>query len=177
MTEPFLGEIQIFGFNFPPSAWAFANGQALPISQNAALFSLFGTNFGGNGQTNFLLPNLIGRGPVNQGQGPNLTNRVIGATFGEFDVSLTINEIPNHSHTFQPSNPPGGATHTLAPKTGSGVTKFAPDLYVPNNPTPNATLAPNAVTQTGGNQPHANQQPYLSVNFCVALAGNFPSFN
>jgi len=176
MTEPFLGEIQIFGFNFPPYQWAVANGQTMPISQNAALFSLLGTNFGGNGQTSFMLPNLISRSPVSQGQGPGLTDRVIGAAFGEADVSLTVSEIPGHSHTFTPSNPPAGATKTLAPKAGSGVTKFAPDLYVPNNPRTNAIFAPTSVGMTGNSLPHSNQQPFLALNMCIALVGAFPTF-
>ncbi len=176
MTMPFLGEIQIFGFNFPPASWAFANGATLLIQQNAALYSLIGTTYGGNGSSTYQLPNLVGRAPVNQGQGPALTNRVIGETFGEFTVPLTINEMPLHSHTLTPSSAPAGATQTLTPKTGSGVSKFLPDLYVTNNPTPNATLAPTAVGPMGSNTPHANQQPYLAMNICMALSGAYPSF-
>ena len=177
MTSPFVGEIQIFGFNFAPYGWAFANGATVPISQNAPLFSLVGTTYGGNGQTTFQLPNLIGRTACSQGQGPGLSQRVIGEPFGELNVTLLTTEMPQHSHTFTPSDPPGGAARTLTPKTGSGLTGFTPDLYVTGNPQPNATLVVTAVATQGNSTPHENQQPLLSMNLCIAMQGVFPAFN
>jgi microcystin-dependent protein len=177
MTEPFVGEIQIFGFNFAPIDWAIANGATLAISQNTPLFSLIGTTYGGNGTSTFQLPNLIGRQPCSQGQGLGLSDRFIGEPFGEDNVALLVSQMPNHSHTFTPSNHGGTATLTAAPKQGSGVGKFAPDIYVPGNPATNASFAPAAVGIAGNGLPHNNQQPFLAVNMCIALYGVFPSFN
>jgi microcystin-dependent protein len=178
MTTPFLGEIQIFGFNFPPFQWAFANGGTLSVTQNAALFSLLGTTYGGNGTTGFMLPNLVGRGPCKQGQGPALTDRVLGENFGEFNAALPISSMPAHAHRMVANNPPAsGATVGPAPTAGAALARFAgTNALVPNNPAPNGTLAATAVTMAGGNVPHPNQQPYLAVNFCIALSGAFPSF-
>jgi microcystin-dependent protein len=177
MTTPFLGEIQIFGFQFAPHQWAFANGTALSVTQNAALFSLLGTTYGGNGTTNFLLPNLVGRGPCNQGKGTGLTDRVIGETFGEFNAALDVTSMPLHAHSVIASNPPPGVTAVPTPTAGAALARFAgSNALVAGNPTPNATLAAAAVTTAGGSIPHPNQQPYLALNFCIALNGAFPSF-
>jgi microcystin-dependent protein len=178
MTSPFTGEIQIFGFNFPPIGWAFANGATIAIQQNTFLFALIGTTYGGNGTTTFQLPNLVGRGPGGQGSGPGLTPRVIGETYGEFNVALINATMPPHLHTMVASNPPAGVTPVATATAGAALARFGgTDALVPNNPTPNATLAPAAVVVTGGSIPHPNQQPYLTVNFCIALNGVPPSFS
>ena len=124
MTTPFLGEIQIFGFPFAPFQWALANGTTMSIQQNAALYSLLGTNFGGNGTTNFLLPNLAGRAPCNQGQGPGLSQRVIGENFGAFNVALDITTMPSHQHPMVANNPPAGATPSATPVSGAELARF-----------------------------------------------------
>jgi microcystin-dependent protein len=175
MTTPFLGEIQIFGFNFAPYQWASANGVTLPIQQYAALFSLIGTQYGGNGTSTFQLPNLIGRAACNQGNGPGLSPRVIGEPFGEFNVGLTTSTIPPHSHTMIANEPPVAAVP--APVTGAAWAKFGgTSSLVVSNPPATVSFAPAAVNTTGGNIPHPNQQPYLALNFCIALYGAFPSF-
>jgi microcystin-dependent protein len=177
MTSPFVGEIQIFGFNFAPVQWAFANGPTLPISQFSALFSLLGTQYGGNGTSNFQLPNLVGRAACNQGGGSGITPRVVGETFGEFNVGLTIATMPAHNHTMIANNPPNGATSRPGPVAGAGLARFiGADPLVGPNAVPNTTFAVNAVNPAGGNIPHSNQQPYLALNFCIALSGVFPSF-
>jgi microcystin-dependent protein len=179
MTTPFLGEIQIFGFDFAPFQWAFANGGTIPVQQNATLFSLLGTSYGGNGTTNFMLPNLVGRGPCNQGQGPALSPRVLGQPFGEFNAALSISSMPAHAHRVVANGPPAsGTTIGPTPTVGAALAKFGgTDALVANNPASNTTLAANAVVLAGGNVPHPNQQPYLAINFCIALNGAFPQFN
>jgi microcystin-dependent protein len=175
MSSPFLGEIQIFGFNYPPYQWATANGATLSIQQFAALFSLLGTQYGGNGTSTFQLPNLIGRASCNQGTGPGLTQRPIGETFGEFNVALNTQTIPPHSHTMIANEPPVPAVP--APVAGAAWAKFAGTAaLVVGNPPATVSLAAAAVNPAGGNVPHANQQPYLALNFCIALSGVFPSF-
>jgi microcystin-dependent protein len=177
MTSPFVGEIQVFGFDFAPSQWAVANGATLSVSQNTALFSLLGTSYGGNGTSTFMLPNLIARGTCNQGTGGGLTSRTIGDTFGEFNVALTTSTMPAHSHTMIANNPPVGVTAVATPVAGAALAQFVgTGALVANNPTPNTTLSPNAVQVAGGNIAHPNQQPYLAVNFCIALVGAFPTF-
>jgi microcystin-dependent protein len=175
MTTPFLGEIQIFGFNFSPYQWAFANGTTVSVQQFAALFSLIGTEYGGNGTTNFQLPNLVGRAACNQGPGPGLTPREIGEVFGEFNVALTTQTIPAHSHNMIANAPPVAAVP--APVTGAAWAKFGgTTALVVNNPPATVSFHPAAVNTTGGNVPHPNQQPYLALNFCIALSGVYPSF-
>lgn len=178
MTEPFIGEIQLFGFNFNPRNWAFCNGATLPIAQNTALFSLLGTQYGGNGQTTFQLPNFAGRAGCQQGQGPGLTPRVIGESFGVNNVTLTSNEMPAHNHGFvlyaQNDNAKRSGTaasgNALSVSSSASVTSF-----LASEP-PNSTFAPNMIGAQGGGLPHQNQQPYLGMNFCIALQGVFPSF-
>lgn len=179
MTQPYIGEIQLFGFNFNPRGWAFANGATLPISQNTALFSLIGTIYGGNGQTTFQLPNLAGRAACEQGNGPGLTPRSLGETFGANTVALTANQIPQHTHGFVLYAQNNAARRSGTPSANSA-------LSVPTNPssttflpmgTANTQFAPNMLAPSaGGGQPHQNQQPYLGVNFCIALEGIYPSF-
>jgi microcystin-dependent protein len=180
MSNPFLSEIRIMSFNFPPKGWTFCNGALLPINQNQALFSLLGTTYGGNGQTNFGLPNLQGRVPVHMGSGFNL-----GQTGGEEAHTLTNTEMPTHVHTMQAAAvnaAAGTAGRTPASNksiaqghaaTSSGTVPV--NLYAQANPS--TTMAPQAITNTGGSQPHLNLQPFLVLSFCIALQGIFPSQN
>jgi microcystin-dependent protein len=155
------------GFNFPPKGWAQCNGQFLPINQNQALFSLLGTTYGGNGQTTFALPNLQGRVALHQGAGFTL-----GQTGGEQNHTLTISEMPQHIHFMSGTNDNGD---TVVP-TGNVLGGSPAQLYGP--PTSNlTTLIPSSVSSYGGSQPHNNMQPYLVLNFCIALQGAFPSQN
>ena len=171
MSEPFLSEVRMFSFNFPPKGWAFCNGQMLPINQNQALFSLLGTNFGGNGQTTFALPNLQGRVPIHTG--PSYPNP--GNSFGEAAHTLTQQEMPMHTHNVQ------GTTNAASSPTPLGNLLAAVDSSTFQNayaPAGNlAALAPGTVTNTGGSQAHENRMPYLAITFCIALVGIFPSQN
>lgn len=179
MTTPFIGEIQLFGFNYAPQGWAFANGALLPVSQNTALFSLLGTTYGGDGQTTFALPNLGGKTACHQGRGPGLTPRVMGAAFGEDSVSLQSQELPAHSHSLQLFRQPDpgklasspSAGDAIAPPAGRQTSAFAAGAAA------NAPFADNAIGGVGGSQPHENRQPYLALNFCIALSGVYPSFS
>lgn len=164
MSEPFLGEIKIVAFNFAPKGWALCNGQTLAIQQNQALFSLFGTMYGGNGQTTFGLPNLQGRAPVHFG-----SNITLGQVGGEESHTLNINEMAAHTHF--PSGNSGD------PNAGSaGGNTWAANAANPySSSAPNVTMSPTTITATGGSQPHNNMQPYLVLNFIVALQGLFPS--
>lgn len=163
MAEPFLSEIRIMSFNFPPKGWAFCNGQLLPINQNQALFSLLGTTFGGNGQTNFALPNLQGRTPIHVGAGHTL-----GEAAGAASHTVTINEMPEHSHALVATNNAG-----QTPLSPGKVLAAANNLY--GDATNLVTLHPSMVSNVGGSQPHLNLQPFLTLNFCIALQGIFPS--
>ncbi len=171
MSEPFLGEIKVVSFNFPPKGWAFCNGQLLPINQNQALFSILGTTFGGNGQTTFALPNLQGRVPVHVGTGTFGNNIVLGESAGEAAHTLTVSEMPAHIHTVVASNQaPNAASlagNTWASKSGN----------LPYAPTPNTTMSPAAIANTGSSQGHPNLSPYLVLNFVILLSGIFPSRN
>jgi len=166
MAEPFLSEIKIVSFNFPPKGWAFCNGQLLPINQNQALFSLLGTTYGGDGRVNFGLPNLQGRTPVHEGDGIGL-----GELGGEASHTLSVSEIPSHNHSANGS----GATSTVA-TPGSNFWGNA-GLASYSTATPNATMGATALGNAGGNQPHNNLQPYLVLNMIIALQGIFPSQN
>ena len=170
MAEPFLSEIRIFSFNFPPKGWAFCNGQLLPINQNQALFSLLGTTYGGNGQTNFALPNLRGRASIHEGSGFTL-----GQAGGQSAHTVTISEMPTHTH-FQNSNMCIGGNNinaTLGDPTSNYWANNGKAQYATN--TLDQVMHPSAVTNVGGSQPHNNMQPYLVLNFCIALQGIFPS--
>jgi len=163
MSEPFLSEIKIFPFNFPPKNWAFCNGQLLPINQNQALFSLLGTTYGGNGQTNFALPNLRGRIPIHMGSGFTL-----GEAGGSESNTLTLSQMPAHTHTLNASRDSANTPDPL-----NNFLASANSLYAdPSNLT---TLNPQTVSSVGGSQPHTNLQPFLVLNFCIALVGIFPS--
>jgi microcystin-dependent protein len=168
--DPFVAEIRIFPFNFAPKGWAFCDGQILPLSQNTALFSLLGTTYGGDGKSNFALPNMQGNAPMHPGQGPGLSLHDLGETGGSDTVSLLESEIPSHSHGFVTSQAdgisrlPGG---NLAANM-IGVNGYA----APSGG--NVTLSDNALAPAGGDQPHNNMQPYLTLNFCIALQGVYP---
>ena len=173
MADPFVAEIRIYPFNFAPRGWAFCDGQLLPISQNTALFSLLGTTYGGDGRSNFALPNLQGRAPMHPGQGPGLSLHDLGETGGTEKVTLLTAEIPMHSHALAASNEIGedrqAAGEAVARSTGGAL--YGP---VPAPPAALAALAPEALPVTGGSQPHNNLMPYLTLNFCIALQGVFP---
>src|SRR5262249_16649384 len=179
MSEPFLGEIKIISWNFPPKGWTFCNGQLLPINQNQALFSILGTTYGGNGQTTFGLPNLQGRMPTHVGSGI-----VLGEKGGETAHTLNISELAAHNHLVQGisgaanSNTPDPAGKVLAQSAGSGgspVQPFGANIYASGNP--NNVMNPGCIANTGGNQPHENMSPYLVLNFIIALQSIFPSQN
>ena len=172
MADPFLAEIRIFSFDFAPKGWALCNGQLLPINQNQALFSLLGTTFGGDGQTNFALPNLRGRVPNHVGSGHTL-----GEQGGEIAHTLSIAEMTQHLH-FLASNLAVIGANTNATQ-GSPTGNFWANTGKAHYSTSpgNAAMAPGAVTNVGGSQPHVNMQPYLALNFCIALQGIFPSRN
>jgi microcystin-dependent protein len=165
MSTPFLGEIRIFSFNFPPKGWAQCNGQLLPINQNQALFALLGTFYGGNGQTTFALPDFRGRAPIHQGQG-----YTIGQNGGEYSHTLNMAEMPQHTHLAA-----AAASANLASPAGNLPGKGTSQPFYATQP--NTTLNATSVTNTGGSQPHANIQPYLALNICIALQGIFPSQN
>lgn len=177
MTTPYVGEIQLFGFNFAPIEWAFCNGATLAIQQNTTLFALLGTQYGGNGQTTFQLPNLVGRAPCSQGQGLGLTQRTIGETFGENGVTLLTSQIPAHTHAltlFQQSDTGKRAGTPASGNALSAPTKASPFAA---NASANTPFAANSIGPAGGSQPHENRQPYLALNFCIALQGVFPQFD
>ncbi|HEX3152293.1 MAG TPA: tail fiber protein [Gemmataceae bacterium] len=174
--DPFLGEIRIFAGNFAPKNWALCNGQILPISQNTALFSLLGTNYGGNGTSNFALPNLQGCTAMDQGNGPGLTPRVVGETGGSQNVTLLVSNLPAHSHSFTGQsflgdlNPPGG-NYVAGNRSVFGY-------LVPGTPNSNIQpMNPAAIAPAGSGLPHNNMQPYLGINYIICMAGVFPSRN
>lgn len=170
MSDPFVAEIRIFPFNFAPRGWAFCDGQILPLSQNTALFALLGTTYGGDGKSNFALPNLQGSTPMQQGQGPGLSLRDLGETGGEPSVTLLQTEMPSHTHGVLAS----AATDSGVPTNnswGSGQKGFGSVYAVPP---PNAPMNPLGTSVAGGSQPHNNMMPYLGLNFCIALQGIFP---
>jgi len=179
MTDQFLGEIRCFGFNFAPIGWAVCNGQILPISQNTALFSLLGTQYGGNGTTNFALPNLQSCVPVGMGQGPGLSDYVMGETLGVESVSITFNEMGSHSHLLVGTS---SNANDQRPKTGSAfaTTTRAGSVSPGDNyyatPGPLLALSADTILAAGSSppQPHSNLQPYLTFNFCIAMVGIFP---
>jgi microcystin-dependent protein len=177
--DPFLGEIRCFAFNFAPYGWQQCNGQILPISQYAALFSILGTNYGGNGTSNFALPNLQGLVPIGQGQGLGLTLFDVGETGGEVTHTLSLNEMPSHTHGLNAKGGPGAVPTPVAGSYlaeghgGERASGFKVNLYTTN--TRSTTLSPNTVGFAGNSQPHNNMQPSLTMNWCIALAGVYPA--
>jgi microcystin-dependent protein len=169
MADPFVAEIRIFPFNFAPRGWAWCDGQLLPLSQNTALFSLLGTTYGGNGKSNFALPDLQGRAPMHPGQGPGLSLHDLGETGGSETVTLLESEIPSHSHGMRVSTDDGNSRNP-GPNSyiGAGNNLFA----APQNL---QMMAPESLAPAGGDQPHNNLQPYLTFYFCIALQGVFPA--
>ena len=172
MADPFVAEIRIFPFNFAPKGWAFCDGQILPLSQNTALFSLLGTTYGGDGKSNFALPNLQGNAPMHPGQGPGLSLHDLGETGGSETVSLLESEIPSHTHTLMATTQSGNQATPVANTIARGTTGFTP--YLPPAGAPLVAMSDNALAPAGGDQPHNNMQPYLTLNFCIALQGVFP---
>lgn len=172
MSDPFIGEIRMAGFNFAPNGWALCQGQLLSIAQNTALFALLGTQYGGNGQTTFGLPDLRGRLPIHYGQGPGLSQRFIGEVFGEEQVTLTPTQIPGHSHTLVAAS---DGVRSTAP-AGNLLASGEADLYSRDSAAPVA-MAATSIGPAGGSQPHGNLQPYLCMNFIIALTGIFPPRN
>ncbi len=172
MADPFVAEIRIFPFNFAPRGWAFCDGQLLPLSQNTALFSLLGTTYGGNGNSNFALPDLQGRAPMHPGQGPGLSLHDLGETGGSETVTLLESEIPSHTHREMAYSGDAADSRTPGPNASLGVP--SPGNLYDVTATPLSQMHPSAIAATGGDQPHNNLQPYLTFNFCIALQGVFP---
>lgn len=172
MSEPFLAEIRVFGFNFPPTGWAFCDGQIIPLSQNTALFALLGTNYGGNGTSNFALPNLQGSTVVGQGASTTGTQYFIGEASGSETVTLIQTEMPFHNHDVQASTTPAEQS---APTSSRSLARSTPgSVYQSVTNAGLANAAPEAVTSAGGGLPHNNMPPVLAMNFCIALQGVFP---
>ena len=163
MAEPFLSEIRIMSFSFPPKGWALCNGQLLPINQNQALFSLLGTTYGGDGRVNFALPDLQGRAPIHMGSGHTL-----GEKAGEQNHTLTMGEMPQHVHALNGTNANGAINNPNNAVIGAVNNMFSPSGGL-------VAFDPTSVTNVGGSQPHLNMQPYLVLSFCIALQGIFPS--
>ena len=167
MSEPFISEIRIVAFNFPPKGWAFCNGQILSIAQNTALFSLLGTTYGGNGQTTFALPDLRGRAPLSPGQGPGLASYSLGEVGGVESVTLLSTQMPAHTHAQPAAN---GQQTTNRP---NGAVPARGGVYADSGD--GAALDP--TSSAGGSQPHENRSPYLALNYIIALEGIYPSRN
>ena len=172
MADPFVAEIRIFSFNFAPKGWAMCNGQILPLSQNTALFSLLGTTYGGDGKSNFALPDLQGAAPMQHGQGQGLSLRDLGEVGGSESVTLLQSEMPSHTHTARAASLDFGELNAPNPQRSlaisSGVAAYQP------NTSGMVAMDPNALAPAGGSLPHTNMQPYLVLNFCIALQGIFP---
>lgn len=171
MSDPFVAEIRIFPFNFSPRGWAFCDGQLLPLSQNTALFSLLGTNYGGDGKSTFALPNLQGSVPIQSGQGAGLSPFDLGQQGGSQTVTLLISEMPAHNHLVQAS--PYPADYPL-PAPDTVLCQAAGDASYSTQTTPSAVMAYQSLSISGGNLPHNNLMPYLTLNFCIAIQGIYP---
>lgn len=168
MPEPFIAEIRIFAGNFAPRGWAFCNGQLLPISQNTALFSLIGTTYGGDGKSTTALPNLQGRAPMHPGRGPGLTARRLGERGGTETVTLSEAQLPNHNHVLEGSRELGDNLNPGGHYLGRGTAMYLP-------PQDLAPMAPQSLPSAGASQAHNNLQPFLTMNFIIALVGLYPS--
>lgn len=177
----FLGQIMMVGFNFAPKGWAMCHGQLLPINSNQALFSLLGTTYGGDGRTTFALPDLRGRCAVGMGQGPGLSNYTQGESAGQEQVTLTQTQMPNHAHTLGASSAVGTVSDPAGAVIANNQVTIERGKTVPASAfiqgSPNATMSPQAIQPTGGSQPHENRQPYIAMNYIIALEGIFPTRN
>jgi microcystin-dependent protein len=169
MSEPFVGEIRMFAGNFAPRGWAFCDGQLLAISQNDALFSLLGTIYGGDGRVTFGLPDARGRIPIHAGSGPGLTSRNLGSRGGSEQVTLTVNQLPAHTHAWSATNSPA----TSNSPAGAAPANATGDVYTSDFRAEN--MANNSISNMGGSQSHINLQPFLCINFIIALFGIYPS--
>lgn len=171
MADPFVAEIRLFPFNFSPRGWAWCDGQLMPLSQNTALFSLLGTTYGGNGKSNFALPDLQGRAPMHPGQGPGLSLHDLGEIGGSEAVTLLESEIPSHNHTLSTV---GGTPVSRDPTGAVWAGNARSPMLAYANGAADSLMAPDSISEAGGNQPHNNMQPYLTMYFCIALQGVFP---
>lgn len=171
MAQPYVGEIRMFAGNFAPNGWMFCEGQTLPISENDVLFTLIGTTYGGDGQETFNLPNLASRVPIHMGTGPDGTTYQMGEMAGTEQETLTVQQIPNHTHPFTASTADGTGTNPAG--TLLGQTPAGTSILFEDNPTVN--MSANAIGPAGGSQPHENTQPFLCINFIISLFGIFPS--
>lgn len=176
MSQPFLGEIRMFGGNFAPKGWALCSGQVLSIAQNTALFSLLGVTYGGNGQTTFALPDLRGRFPMHAGNGPGLSPRTLGEIGGSETVTLLSTQMPTHNHAVNASSLAAGGPSPEGGIPGYTTDSNQTDIYAYST-TPNTTMSPQMIGLAGGSQPHENEPPFQVVNFIIALQGIFPSRN
>ena len=172
MSDPFIAEIRIFAGNFAPRSWAFCNGTLLQIAQNTALFSLIGTTYGGDGRTTTALPNLKGRAPMHPGRGPGLTSRRLGERGGTETVTLSEAQMPNHTHTLQAALSRGGTGSPAGNALNRSVGEMA---YQTDTASNLVSMASQMAANTGGSQSYTNMQPYLALNFIIALQGVFPS--
>jgi microcystin-dependent protein len=171
VSDAFVAEIRMFGFNFAPTGWALADGQLLPISQNTALFSLLGTTYGGDGKSTFALPNMQGNAAMHAGQGPGLSLRDLGEEGGSQTVTLLESEMPAHSHNVMSLGAPANRTNPI----GNTIARAsAGNAYIPPAGAPVVQMATQTLPVAGGSLPHNNMMPYLTVNFCIALQGIFP---
>jgi microcystin-dependent protein len=171
MANPFVAEIRIFPFNFPPKGWAFCDGQLLPLSQNTALFSLLGTTYGGDGKSNFALPNLQGSSPLHQGQGPGLSEYFLGESGGSDTVTLLQGEMAMHGHNLIGDV---AQANTSTPGPSASYARSTPGNAYKNTTTSLTPMSVNAIAPAGGDQPHNNLMPYLTLNFCIAMQGVYP---
>ncbi len=180
MSEPFIGEIRMFGFSFAPQGWAACNGALMSISQNTALFSILGTSYGGDGVTTFGLPNLLNTVVIGTGQGPGLTPRTVGEVVGEGAVTLSVQTIPQHDHsvngrgTSAPSLTAAPAADSLLSRAFTLATPVRSSQMYSSVDAVDTTLSPSAIGITGTSQPHENRQPFLAINYCISLQGIFP---
>lgn len=170
MAQPYIGEIRLFAGNFNPNGWMFCEGQLLPISENETLFQVIGTTYGGDGEATFALPNLSSRVPIHRGTGPSGVTHPIGEAAGTEQETLTVQQIPVHTHAMLHSSEPAGQTSPANEVLGTGGT-----ISLFRAPSPNTTMNPAMITPVGGSQPHTNLQPYLCLNFIISLFGLFPS--
>lgn len=174
-SQPYVGEIMMFGGNFAPAGWELCNGQILPIAQNTVLFALIGTTYGGDGITTFALPDLRGRMPLHMGQGGFFTNRILGSKGGTETETLTLAQIHEHGHNINAITINGNSKTPVGPTVPANVSGTNTNIY--SAAPANATMAPNLLGDGGGGQPHNNLQSYLTINFCISLFGVFPSQN